>query len=459
MLSTNKLLLVFLLVILFTTGCNDDEELAPIDIVSSSINGYAFNADLNNISIDLLIPIDLLVEVTMSKVLSKESLEKAISLSSSDGAIDFELSLVNANSKIIIEADLEYLTDYTLTISQAVIGQNGESLTNDLTVNFTTMENDIIHSMAPCTNTINCMQPVTLSQNGSEALFWVYANYPIEGVNARWDDLTQAVIVVHGQNRDADNYYQYLTASLQGMNLSANTLLIAPWFKNEADADAEDLYWSTSAWREGGTSSGALTLSSYAVVDSLIAALANSALFPTMQRVIVTGHSSGGMFTHTYAAANNIDHEGMKPSLDYVVANSQYFYYPSDMRLDEATGTFVTPIDCPGYNSWPFGFTNHPAYINLSDHDAYNNRLAGRAITYLLGNDTSNDTPLNTTNCHATLLGSTRYQRGENMFAFMNEFFPGNRHERVIVESIGHNGQLMYASDAFESLLIELINQ
>ena len=104
------------------------------------------------------------------------------------------------------------------------------------------------------------------------------------------------------------------------------------------------------------------------------------------------------------------------------------------------------------------GFTNHPGYVDMTASD-YNDQFKNRNITYLLGNGTGPDGTLNTTNCNATLLGSTRYLRGENMFEFMNTFYSNeNAHQRTIVEGVGHDGEGMYTSPEFSDLLKKTLN-
>ena len=447
--KTDFLLLSFIVFIL-AYGCKEDDATSTIEVVSSSINGYSFEDDLNNI------PKDLKIEIVFGKAVDLTALKSAISIESNSTPVEVLVQLSNAGSKATIEATLDYNTSYVFTIASEVITGDGASLEKSIQLEFRTLEDHVIRSMAPCRGTVDCLESVEWNINGAEVSFWVYANYPFDLENAAWEDLKQAIIVVHGQNRDADNYYQYLSASLDDLNLSESTLLIAPWFRDASNTSFSDMYWSSSAWREGGNTSGSTNISSFVAIDSLLGLLNNKNHFPVMENVIITGHSSGAMLTDMYAWANSTE-ELIDPKTNYVVANSQYFYYPLDYRYNESTQTFYIPEDCSGYNSWPYGFTNHPSYISGIDEEQVNNRFAGRSLTYLLGNDTSNDPALNTTNCKATLLGSSRYQRGENRYAFMNEFFPENQHSRVIVESIGHDGEGMYKSDSFKALLTDLI--
>lgn len=445
----NKLVALSLGLLSFI-GCKNDEEIDAMRFLSSSINGYSLNGDLEQI------PIDLKVELVFSGAVDLAALTNAIRLSVDQSEVMFNVELSNANSKATIDANLEYATDYTFTISTETIGVNGASLDEPVAIQFTTMENDVIRSMAPCTG--DCLQSVEFDIGGSKMNFWVYANYPLDLTNAIWEDLNQAVIVVHGQNRDADNYYQYMSSTFSDLSLSEHTLLIAPWFRDDQDVESADLYWTSSSWREGGSSNGSVAVSSYALVDSLLQLIADKEHFPALNEVIVTGHSSGGMFTHLFSASSSSEENLIGLNFEYIVANSQYFYYPTDYRYGEETNGFFLPVGCSGYNQWPYGFDAHPSYITSSDSEAFDVRFASRSVTYLLGNESSNDGALNTTNCKATLLGSTRYQRGENMYRVMDEFFTDHHHSRIVVESIGHDGEGMYKSGEFKTLLMDLVN-
>lgn len=435
------------------TSCKDDNETVPgLNVISATINGYSFKTEIPEI------PTNMSIEIVFGSALNKQLMEASFSLSSNGTSVPAEVSLSNANSKAIITASLEYETSYNFELASGSIGMNGEVLKETILISFITVSDEIVRSMAPCTGTTNCLRTMSLTSSNSTASFDFFANYPVFLENAIWENLTQAIIVVHGQNRDADNYYQYLTQALNSTGLADETVLISPWFKSANEALGDDLYWSTSNWRDGQNSGGGFQLSSFAVIDSLIAQLSDKAHFPELEKIIVTGHSSGGLFTHVYALANQSETAETEISYDYIVANSQYFYYPLEQRLNESNGEFYTPADCVGHDHWPLGFSNHPSYIGSISQSDLNARFAGRSLTYLLGNNTENDGSLNTSDCDAILLGSSRYQRGENIFEFMNEYFPNNDHNRVIVDGIGHDGERMYQSQPFQNLLKNLIN-
>ncbi len=441
---------VGLLISLIFHCCDSNNEPDPVvEILSGTINGHPISGTID------LIPVSLEIEIVFSTSVESAALEEAISLTNGNNSIEFVLALTNSNTKAIITSTLQYENEYTFTIEDQIIGAAGEKLDHSVEIPFTTITDETINSISPCFGTTSCKEPLQLAIGENEIQFPTYSNYPYGLDNTIWPNLETAIIVVHGQNRDADNYFQYLSSVLFELELSETTLLVAPLF---AESE-ESLVWKSNSWRQGGQSEGVNKVSSYSVIDTLIYRLSRLEKFPNLKRLILTGHSSGGTFTHTYSAATTIDMNISQP-VTYIVANSQYFYYPLEFRFDEATNGFFTPTNCTGYNSWPFGFENLPTYVNAEDgQSVFNQLFSDKQVKYLLGNDTSGDGALNTTDCRATLLGSTRYDRGENIFGFMNKYFPEHNHGRTIVQSVGHNGEQMYKSEAFKSLLQEILNE
>lgn len=315
---------------------------------------------------------------------------------------------------------------------------------------------------APCTSASElCIQTISFTgEDEREARFHFYSNYPILNDTAIWGNLKYAIIVIHGQNRDADNYFTYLTATLAQMGLSDSTVLIAPYFKSNTQADPGDLFWP-SDWRIGVESNNsAVRISSFTAIDSLVSRLAEKQYFPFLERVIISGHSSGALLTQLYAATNSSDSR-FESGLDYIVANSQYFYYPEDVRFNPSNGTFAKPGTCPGYNRWPYGFEASPESVEKLGSQMLNDQFVRRRITYLLGtHDTQTSGTLNTEDCEAVLLGRHRLNRGENMYLLMEEYFAGvHQHQKVLVKGIGHDGKGMYSSTAFSSLFVQLLTQ
>jgi hypothetical protein len=443
--------LYFSALLVYMASCSDNSGSTPeIEIISVTANGAALSNGTTGI------PIDAEISIVFSSKLDPSLFEPSVLIESIDGTTDLTLEYANAGTKAIIDADLEFDTDYVLTIQSVKIGENNEVLKDPFSINFTTASDGVIRTAPPCTSiSDDCVEQMQVL--GEE--FEYYRSYPLFEGNAEWEELRYAVIVVHGINRNANDYYSYLLNALTDEELINSTVLISPFFKTAGEAGINDLHWTSTGWREGKESISGQNVSSFEVIDMIIDQLANVDRFPVLEKIIITGHSSGGLFSHVYSAANKAETEHPGISMEYIVANSQYFYYPGNSRLNESSGMFFEPAGCFAYNRWPLGYEGAVNYLSTFDENTLNDQFISRKVTYLLGNGSGPDPSLNTSDCDATLLGSTRFKRGENMFSYMENFHSTeHNHQKVIVEGIGHNGQGMYASPEFRSLLNTLLD-
>lgn len=441
--QTLRLLPIVLLSALLLGCGGDDGDEPTLSLLGTTANGIPLVDGTINVEPEATF------QLTFSAALSPSAFESAFSLTAATGASpDLSFAYSNASSRAVVTATLDTEQTYTLSIPATGIGQNGAKLDRAVSLTFTTADGGVITELAPCTSaTDDCLRTISLSEGD----FTYFASHPIGRENARWERLTAAVIVVHGQNRNHDDYFSYMTATLRNLGAEEETALIAPYFKDSDDAQANELYWSTSAWREGATSSGGTSVSSFAVIDEIVDLLGDQSRFPVLEKIIVTGHSSGGLFTHVYAAASGAEEANSRLDFRYCVANSQYFYYPLDVRYVEATGQFTEPTGCPTFNHWPYGYVNTPSYLSGVSEQTVDERIVQRNVTYLLGtDDVATSGTLNTDDCEAVLLGEHRFARGENIVSLMeSEFAATNQSTKVLVPGVGHNAQQMYGSTAF----------
>lgn len=445
-------LLGVLLSIVFLVGCGSDPEPTPkMAILTATINGVTLGNNVN-------VPIDASIVFVFSAALDQDKFKSQLSLQSGAANVNYTVNFANGNTKATITANLQYETSYAFAIGTGAIGTAGERFSEPLSYSFTTAEDDVIRSMPPCTNPGDCLQSVMIQGSLGMGNFGFYSNYPIYEAQAEWENLKQAIIVVHGASYDPENYFSYLTNTLAALNLSGSTVLIAPFLRSTPTGNPNDFYWSEATFRRGNQSANANKLSSFSAIDELIKQLANSERFPVLSKIIVTGHSSGAAFTHVYAAANTSESTYTEIDFEYVVANSQFFYYPDGQRINESDNQLYTPLGCATYQIWPYGFNATPPYLTGVTQENFNTRFVNRAITYLLGNGNQSDPTLNTTDCENTLQGSTRYLRGDNMFRYMELAYPSaHNHAKKIVNGIGHDGSGMYQSTEFKALLTELL--
>ncbi|MFT6000530.1 MAG: hypothetical protein ACI81P_002992 [Neolewinella sp.] len=435
---------------LLALGCvvDDDADIDPINLFSIQLN----NAELRDGAEDL--PVAVEIGITFSRALDPTLFEAAFSLTSANDNPTPDFSYTNQSSGAIISANLAFETTYTLRILSAPIAEDGGQLSNEVSLSFMTTADGSITSLPPCTSaTQNCLRTSSfMGSTGGD--FQFYASFPIYEDLARWEEITAAIIVVHGVNRNGDDYFNYLMNALRSAGLEDSVLVIAPIFKNAGEAAANELFWSGSSWREGSNAAAGSAVSSFSVVDQLLTQLGDQAHFPVLEKVMVTGHSSGALFTHLYAAANQVEEALPALSFDYLVANSQYLYYPDGRRLNGNSDQLFTPTNCTGYDIWPLGYSVVPPYLENTNSTTFNERFLARDVTYLLGNGNQADPSLNTMDCSATLLGPTRFARGEQMFRYLELAYPGQEvHEKVIVDGIGHDGQGMYSSSTFRQRL------
>ena len=442
---------LLLAIILLAYSCKDESVAPALKLFSISLNGANLVDGMDNV------PTVSSLGIVFSAAIDPAQFEKEFSISPSPASMMFNYA--NQSSKVTVGLVLELNTTYQVFLGQGAIGQNGGELDSPLSRSFTSLENEIIYSLPPCTSASNdCLQTISIGADGTGDLDF-YSSFPIYEELAEWQELEAALLVVHGANRDADNYFNFLMATLQAANLEDKVVLIAPFFKNNQEASGNDAYWTNTGWREGNNSLDPASASSFEVMDRVLEQLADKAHFPVLKKILITGHSSGGLFTHLYAAANKQDGHYPHLAFEYIPANSQYYYYPDGQRIDENTNQLYTPSGCTGYAIYPIGFNILPPYLSETSEGAFNGQFTSRSITYLLGNGTGPDPTLNTSDCYATLLGSTRYRRGENMFRYMELAFPGgHNHQKTIVAGIGHDGQSMYQSTEFRSLLLQLLN-
>ena len=432
---------------ILTSCSNDDDSLDNLQVYSADLNGSNFDEGLTEV------PLSGTIEIAFSHILNSEDFAEALSFSDSQTDANYTISLGNAGSKAIISySGLNPGSNYTISVNAGAFGNNGESLNSGFSRSFTTTI-EVEETKTPCTSASEeCMERIEVTENGS---FEFYSSFDIiSDSDYVWEDIQEVVFVIHGQNRDADEYFRYMTNAVGDMGKLENTLVISPYFKDEANASDGELFWDTN-WREGANSANSdLDVSSFSVLDSLVDYLADTEKFPNLAEIKFAGHSSGAAMVQHYAIVNTSETNYTAYDFQYVVANNQYFYYPDGRRYDETNGEFYTPADCTGYDFWPYGYETAPAYVNGMSQEELLQQQISRNTIYLLGtDDTQTEGTLNTTDCAAVLLGSNRLERGRNIFNYFETFYADNNQEKIEVPNVGHDANAMFNSDEFKNIL------
>ncbi|MCI4671169.1 MAG: hypothetical protein MRZ79_23725 [Bacteroidia bacterium] len=312
----------------------------------------------------------------------------------------------------------------------------------------------------PCLSTSCALRTMDLDAGSDTLTMDFYSNYDFMREDAIWGTLTSAVIVVHGNLRNGNEYFSWLTNALLSINKQNETLLIAPNFKtsNDVSTGDPDIIYSSDGWKRGFQSNNITSekIASYTIMDSVLKLLADKSRFPNLEKIIITGHSAGAQFTNLYAAASPMPDQLAGIDVEYLVANSQYFFYPGPERWNGSS--FVVPTGCNNYDNWPYGTGNLTAYLSDFTEQDIRDRYTGRKLTYLLGTlDIFTGGSLNTSDCEATLLGENRFVRGQNMVRYMGDFFSNSEHIEILVNNVGHDAAAMYNSTVGKQTILDML--
>jgi len=303
---------------------------------------------------------------------------------------------------------------------------------------------------APCvTATPDCTEWVPLG-DGARSL--VYRTHPLTARDGR---IRRALVMVHGQGRDAHNYFRTSVAAAFLAGALEDTLVVSLRLASRdggcQDTLAEgEVNWpcSGNSWRAGGVSVSHPALTAYDFADVVLRALARRDRFPALRQVVFAGHSAGGQFASRYGMANTV-HESLGVPVTYVVSNPSSYGYPESVRpLPGATGVgpYGEGRNCTTFNRWPYGFEERAGYAARLPPEQLTKQLVARPVVYLLGElDT---TPLAgfDSSCPAMAQGPNRFERGTRFAAFVNERL-GARHTVVPVPLCGHNARCMFTSE------------
>jgi pimeloyl-ACP methyl ester carboxylesterase len=324
---------------------------------------------------------------------------------------------------------------------------------------------------APCTSaTGTCTEWVTLGSGPARSLI-----YRSRSLDVRNPAIQRALIMIHGTNRNADDYFKTAVTAAFMAGALDDTIVISPRIASQAGSckdtlDTNEVSWSCTgdSWRSGGASSSHPNLTSFEFVDQILRKLANKNTFPNMRAIVVAGHSAGGQVVARYQMANRV-HETLGVPVSYVVANPSSYAWPDAMRVlpvDDAVpaaakdgwnqtephtkfsyAPFENAAACAGYNTWPFGLEKRVSgYTAKMSDDQLKKQLVSRPTTFLLGQvDTL---PLGgfDSSCGAMAQGPTRRARGEAYVKYINEKL-GAKHAIMIVDECGHNNRCVFTTD------------
>src|SRR3989454_2736718 len=297
----------------------------------------------------------------------------------------------------------------------------------------------------------------------TECTEWVKLGERAQGLIYRTDSLdkknekiVRALVVVHGQGRDADNYFRTALAAAFLAGALDDTILIAPRFASNNGTGCRDtlaaneVNWSCSgdSWRSGGVSASNKELTSYDFMDEILRKLSRKEIFPNLKAIVLTGHSAGGQYVTRYEMANLV-HDKLGVPITYVVANpSSYAYLDSDRPggANNETRAFGDARNCTTYDNWPYGLKSRTGYTGKITDGQLKQQFAARPTTYLLGELDILPLAGFDSSCPAMAQGPTRLARGQTFAAYVNAKYKA-QHKAVVVPLCGHNARCMYTAE------------
>ena len=298
----------------------------------------------------------------------------------------------------------------------------------------------------PCLSSSNdCLSEIDISGG----TFQMYSSFHIDSVS----DVRGAIITMHGNNRNASDYYEKMISVVSSQMSTDEILIIAPKFiTNYEKTYNSDWYWNTTSWKWGLQSYNSPlgeSVSSFEVIDSILSKLSNEQLFRQLSDVIITGHSSGAAFVHmfSFSKPNNYFKE---LNLHFAVVNNQYFTHLDSTRM-QPNGSLTALDDCDGYNDWPYGLENLSPYMDLiGKTNAKNNFFSNKVDYFIAENDI--DPGGITSGCQYETLGANRFEKTINYITYLDAISPNNNHRHTIIPNLNHSSNTL-SSDVFKTYI------
>ncbi|GFH57515.1 hypothetical protein CTEN210_13991 [Chaetoceros tenuissimus] len=275
---------------------------------------------------------------------------------------------------------------------------------------------------------------------------------PLENITEKID---YVAIVVHGANRNGDDYFCSMNAAAKLQNYSRHVLVVSIQFYSEVD-DRDDplyLYWKETTdgpWRYGDDSLGPIQMSSFEAFDHMIQLL--SAF--DIGDISIIGHSSGAQFVQRWAMLTYCWSDNMRA----IIMNPSSYAYTWPLRF--LNGKWQVPSECYKYNTWEWGLelkmnTNHYIHDRLSDNvENLIHRYRSKHVYYLVGGQDRCDVSTGwchshglETTCMDELQGSNRFHRSANYIKSLRLQGFSSNHSHFIVDKVGHDHALMLQSD------------
>ena len=255
--------------------------------------------------------------------------------------------------------------------------------------------------------------------------------------------LEKAIIVMHGQNRNADDYFNSINSITSSLGIQNETLIIAPQFLLLEDIDSWDLgaaipYWqNNTGWTTGNQSLSTLQhprdfqLSSFTIIDSLLLFIHSE--FTNIEKIILVGNSAGGQLLNRYAGGSPI---AFNEKIKFIISAPSSFLYFDENRY-EYPDSWTSPYGCNNYDNYKYGLGELNGYMSIAGEDSIIARYQDRRVSYLIGELDDGGT----TDCQSMVQGEHRLERSLNYYNYLQHYFSQNITDKqniIILPNVDH---------------------
>lgn len=302
---------------------------------------------------------------------------------------------------------------------------------------------------SPCIS--NCSEVLASAEQG-----WtleVFRSFPMSGS----DDVTRAIVVVHGTGRNAEGYFERVMRGAERAGVADKTLVVSPWFKAEEDKPEESgATWTSAGWKIGDEAVAPENgPSSFLVMDQILTTLAAKDRFPNLAHVTLVGHSAGGQLVQRYAALG-LAPNSLDVSITYVPINPSSFLY-LDANRPTGGGEFKVPEskDCPDYDTYKYGLTDRTGYAAQLEPEQAITNYASRRVIVMNGAEDKVQNGNMDTDCGAMVQGANRAGRGANYAEYVKRLAPNASHSYVTIPGLAHESDQIFVSPTAGAILFQ----
>lgn len=275
-------------------------------------------------------------------------------------------------------------------------------------------------------------------------VFSYYSNHILSEKNSA---ITDAVIVVHGSERNADRYFSSILAMATKRAREQSTFIISPHFKNQWDTLLpRELNFTDEGWLSGDQSLSNLNVSAFDVIDEFIYQLGSKTLFPNLKTITLTGHSAGGQLTQRFAVSSLAPNILNTIKFRYVVLNPGSYLYLNGKRpiLPQGLDFKIPEKKFCRYNDYKYGMENLNTYFKRENPSKLINQYLNREVIYLIGEKDID--PNIDQSCAGSLQGPNRNLRAKFYKNFLDREYPEHIHDLIYVPEVAHTQHGMYTS-------------